>query len=69
MLFSNIYDLTSVTFEGTTPPQGIEKDPFYEKSNHSNSFVIYVPAGSVEAYKKVLSNGYSKLGDKVRAKE
>ena len=54
--------LASVTFEGATPPLMNERSIF-----DSNTIrAIYVPAGSVETYKKALPDY---LKDKVRAKE
>jgi len=67
--FSN-NPLTSVTFEGRTPPYGF-LDVFYSfgdfyKRIHTLK-VIYVPTGSVAAYKNAVEE--ESLKDKIRAKE
>ena len=51
-VFSNCYALTSITFEGSTPPE-FGKNAF-EKVNKSTP--VYVPANSIEAYKKALGD-------------
>ena len=71
--FRDIETLTTVTFEGTTPPTGFDYSTFYlnyKDYDRNESFVIYVPIGSVEIYKKAISYKYGqRLEDKIRAKE
>ena len=45
-------DLTSITFEGSTPPE-LGKNVFEEVNK---SIPVYVPANSIEAYKKALGD-------------
>ena len=51
-VFFNCYALTSITFEGSMPPR-FEEDVFKDVNK---SIPVYVPANSIEAYKKVLGN-------------
>ena len=51
-VFFNCYALTSITFEGSTPPR-FEEDVFKDVNK---SIPVYVPANSIEAYKKALGD-------------
>ncbi len=49
--FSSCYNLISVTCEASTPPS-MGEDVFYDAYNVSSQGTLYVPAESVELYKK-----------------
>jgi hypothetical protein len=51
-VFFNCYALTSITFEGSMPPR-FEEDVFKDVNK---SIPVYVPANSIEAYKKALGD-------------
>lgn len=53
-------ELTSVTINATTPPT-LGDDAFYD----TNNCTIYVPSGSVEAYKS--TSGWSSLASRIQA--
>ena len=53
---------STVTIYATTPPSIVNDSPIF---SGWNDFVIYVPAGSVNAYKA--ANGWSRYADKIQA--
>lgn len=59
--FSNCYALTSVTVRATTPPT-LGESAF---NNTNDTFIIYVPAASVDAYKA--ASGWSTYASRIRA--
>ena len=57
--FANCHSLISITCEATTPPTITDNDAFYRVDR---SIPVYVPAGSVEAYKVAESwNGFTNI--------
>ena len=60
--FYGCVNLQSVTVKATTPPNLGSYDFFY---NTNNSFIIYVPAASVNAYKS--ASGWSSYASRIQA--
>jgi len=60
--FNGCVNLQSVTVKATTPPNTGSYDLFH---NTNNSFIIYVPAASVNAYKS--ASGWSNYASRIQA--
>lgn len=60
--FENLDDLQSVTFNGTVPPS------FHAdwESSSNQTFIIYVPCNSLEAYRTALSGKTANLNDRLQ---
>lgn len=60
--FESLHDLQSVTFNGTVPPS------FHADwdSSSNQTFIIYVPCNSIEAYRTALSGKTANLNDRLQ---
>lgn len=63
--FYHCDSLTNVVCKATTPPESDGANSIFRRTSSNEGFTVYVPSGSVEAYKA--ATGWNQVADKIQA--